>query len=76
MCEYLITTIDQMLEDKKTEKEIEVSLDKVCYLLPESVKQSCLDIVNAYTDQIIHLLVNDYPPEEVCTKLSLCTINY
>jgi len=72
ICEYVIQTADQMLEDNKTEKEIEVSLDKVCYLMPSSVKDICVQMVKEYTDRIIHLLVNDYPPEQVCTELSLC----
>jgi len=72
ICEYAIQTVDQMLEDNKTEKEIEVSLDKVCYMLPSSLKNTCLQMVKEYTDQIIHLLVNDYPPKQVCTELALC----
>jgi len=72
MCEYLINTVDQMVQDQQTEKEIEVSLDKVCYVLPSSVKGKCLELVRDYTDQIIHLLVNDYPADQVCGKLQLC----
>jgi len=72
ICEYVINTVDQMLEDNKTEKEIEVSLDKVCYVLPASVKKNCLDFVRDYTDQMIHMLVNNYPPQQVCSKLALC----
>jgi saposin len=75
MCEYIITTVDKMLEDNQTEKEIEVSLDKVCYVLPSSIKKNCVELVRDYTDQIIHLLVNDYPPEQVCNKLALCKQN-
>ncbi len=72
ICEYVINTVDQMLEDNKTEKEIEVALDKVCYVLPASVKKNCLDLVRDYTDQMIHMLVNNYPPQQVCSKLALC----
>jgi saposin len=72
ICEYVINTVDQMLEDNKTEKEIEVALDKVCYVLPASVKKNCLDLVRDYTDQMIHMLVNNYPPQQVCSKLELC----
>jgi len=72
LCEYAISTVDNMLQDSKTEEEIEQTLDVVCYHLTAPVHKECLKMVEKYTDEIIHMLVNDYTPEDVCSAISLC----
>lgn len=72
LCEYAMTTVDQMLKDNKNEAEIEQALDVVCYHLTAPVHKECLKMVNKYTKDIINLLVNDYSPQMVCSELSLC----
>jgi len=72
LCEYAVTTLDNMLENESTEEEIEQALDVVCYQLSAPVHKECLKMVHKYTDEIIHMLVHDYSAEDVCSALSLC----
>jgi len=72
LCEYVISTIDKMLEDKANEKEIEEALETVCSYLPGSISKQCNAFVDAYTEIIIDMLTKDVSPEMVCTNLGLC----
>ncbi|XP_023348956.1 prosaposin [Eurytemora carolleeae] len=72
LCEYALTTVDQMLKDKQNEEEIEQALDIVCFHLTAPVHKQCLKMVKRYTEQIIDLLVNDYTPSMICSEISLC----
>jgi len=72
LCEYAISAVDNMLQDSKTEQEIIQALDVVCYHLTAPVHKECLKMVEKYTDEIIHMLANNYTPEDVCSSISLC----
>jgi len=72
LCEYIITTLDSMLEDKTNKDEIKASLEKLCSLLPSSVESQCDTFVETYTDLIIDMLTKDVSPEMICTNLGLC----
>ena len=72
LCEYVITTLDSMLEDKTNKAEIKSDLEKLCSLLPKSVRGQCDNFVETYTDLIIDMLTKDVSPEMVCQNLGLC----
>ncbi|XP_071537348.1 uncharacterized protein Sap-r isoform X2 [Panulirus ornatus] len=72
MCEYAMTQLEEMLQDHKTEEDIRHALDNLCSLLPKSVEAECQIFVDTYTDQVIHMLINNLTPDEVCQKLGLC----
>merc|ERR1719242_1630684 len=72
LCEYIITTLDTMLEDKTNKDEIKETLEKLCSVLPSSVKDQCDTFVETYTDLIIDMLTKDVSPEMICTNLGLC----
>jgi len=76
LCEYVINTVDDMLGDKATQKEIESTLESVCAYLPSSLSKQCNTFVSTYTELIIDMLVNDVSPDMVCTNLGLCKDAY
>ena len=49
LCEYVITTLDSMLQDKTNEAEIKTALENLCSLLPSSVEKQCDTFVDTYT---------------------------
>ena len=65
ICEFAITKLDEMLEDKTNEQEIKDALDSLCSYLPNSVASECKTFVDTYTDMIIEMLTNDVTPKEV-----------
>lgn len=72
LCEYVITTLDGMIEDKTNKKQIEDALESICSYLPGSIGKQCDTFVETYTDMIIDMLVKDVSPELICTNLGLC----
>merc|ERR1712025_313141 len=75
LCEMVITQLDQMLEDKTNEAEIEQALDIVCTSLPAPVHKQCEKMVAKYTEKIIDMFVAEYTPALICAELSLCVNN-
>ena len=72
LCEFVLSKIDNMLKDKATEKEIKDTVNKVCGIMPKTVKDECLQFVKQYGDLVITLLAEELDPEEVCSTIKLC----
>merc|ERR1711936_693232 len=72
LCEYVITTVDSMLEDKANQDQIKAALETVCSILPSSVEKQCDEFVDQYTALIIDMLTKDVSPEMICANLGLC----
>ncbi|KAL0983714.1 hypothetical protein UPYG_G00131710 [Umbra pygmaea] len=58
--------------DEKTAQAIEHALEKVCYILPSTLQAQCGDLIEAYGQAIIELLVQEADPKTICTVLALC----
>lgn len=72
ICKIVVQFVYNELKDNKTEEEVKQLLDKVCSLLPDSLKQTCTETVNNYYDQLVDLIVKGFTPEQVCQELGLC----
>ncbi|KAK2146550.1 hypothetical protein NP493_3647g00003, partial [Ridgeia piscesae] len=73
MCEFVIREIDSLLADNATETQIIQALDKVCGLMPDTIKAECIQFVDEYGKAIIAMLEQQLDPKEVCTALGLCS---
>jgi saposin len=49
------------------QKEIIAALDKVCSVLPDTIKETCDQLIDQYGEMIISLLLAELDPQEVCT---------
>ncbi|XP_048472125.1 prosaposin [Rhincodon typus] len=75
LCEICITVIrylDAALEKNSTEQEIENALDKVCSMLPTTVRDECINLIAEYGSVLLHILLESLDPDFVCTKAGLC----
>jgi len=72
LCEYAISEVDAVIEDKHNEAEVRQALEQVCYKLSKPLTRDCLGFVDRSMDKIVHMILNDYTPEKVCTSLRLC----
>ncbi|XP_056147569.1 prosaposin [Lampris incognitus] len=72
ICEFVMKQLESMLEDQATEEEVLHAVEKVCTLLPATVSAQCQDLIEAYGQAIIELLVQQADPKTVCTVLGLC----
>ena len=58
VCEYVMTTLDQILANKTTEAEIRDALEQVCDYMPSSVHDQCTKFVDLYAETIIDFLTH------------------
>ena len=72
LCEFVITMLDRKLKDNRTEESIKEALEGVCQRLPKGVQKDCVRLVDAYSEEIIEMLLADLQPDEVCVALKMC----
>jgi len=72
VCELVLTEIEKLLSQNSTEQQIIDSVEKVCFYMPKPYAGICKSFIDQYAPQIIQLLLNQYPPAEVCKQLGLC----
>merc|ERR1712059_154768 len=72
LCEIVVGDLDTMLQDKTNEEEIMQALDVLCYRLSDPVHKECEKLVSKYTEELVYMIVHDYPPHMMCAELGLC----
>lgn len=72
-CQYFMGYLAGMLTKNATEQDIEKALDKICASFPSSIRSQCQNYVDEYTPTIVHLLVNEFSPHQVCIELGMCS---
>jgi len=71
-CKYILTEVDKYLSDNATEKEIVKVIEHICNLLPLKIQDVCDAFIEEYGEMVINLLINKYPPEQVCDAVHFC----
>lgn len=72
VCEFVMSYLDRMLENNYTQDAIQSALDRVCNVMPKSVRDSCQGFVDQYSPAIMVILGNLADPAMVCQGLNLC----
>uniref|UniRef100_A0A8D8XLW1 Prosaposin n=1 Tax=Cacopsylla melanoneura TaxID=428564 RepID=A0A8D8XLW1_9HEMI len=72
LCEFVMTKLDNILKDRKTDEQIKHAVHSVCHLMPKTIRQECDDFVNKYSDLIIQLLAQSLSPHDICEALGVC----
>jgi len=75
ICETVIQYLDSILVENATEAQIQADLERVCNFLPDTIKQTCDQLVEQYLDIIVQLVAKALTPEQVCTEIGLCNTN-
>jgi len=74
LCELLVSYTEKFIAENKTESEIIAELTGVCAILPiKTWATACDGMVKEYGAIIINYLINEEPPEVVCTEIKLCS---
>ena len=73
LCKYVVTYLDAVLQTNKSAAAIEAALEKVCAILPSSLKANCTKFVDTYGPILAQLLVKYATPDQVCNALKVCT---
>ena len=73
LCKYVVSYLDAVLQNNKSEAAIEAALEKVCGILPAVIKANCVKFVDTYGPILAQLLVKYTTPDQVCNALKVCT---
>ncbi|XP_048763625.2 uncharacterized protein LOC125671775 isoform X4 [Ostrea edulis] len=68
ICKLLITELDTLLKENKSQEIVIETVNKLCSALPDSFKKFC----DAYAPQIIELIVSGVDPKKACDDIKLC----
>ncbi|XP_052592060.1 proactivator polypeptide-like 1 [Peromyscus californicus insignis] len=71
VCLNVIQEMDKWLMTNSTEALITHTLERVCSIMPESLVQQCITLVEAYSPNLVQL-VTRVTPEKVCETIRLC----
>ncbi|KAF5305454.1 hypothetical protein FQA39_LY01545 [Lamprigera yunnana] len=74
LCLFAITSLKELIDDKKTEESIKRGLQSLCSHFKGNLATECSEFVKTYSEQIIDLLIKDLSPQDVCAALKLCDI--
>lgn len=69
ICKLLVTELDNLLKENKSQEIVIETVNKLCSALPESFKKFC----DAYAPEIIELIVSGVDPKKACDELKLCS---
>merc|ERR1712156_1193246 len=72
LCEVVVTSLDSSIQDKTNEAQIKQALDLLCYGLSAPVHKECIKLIDQYTDELVDMIVKEYPPNVICNELGLC----
>ena len=75
LCEYVVTYLDAVLQNNKSEAAIVAALEKVCAALCPglSLQAQCTKFVDTYGPILAQLLAKYATPDQVCNALKVCT---
>nr|XP_006811583.1 PREDICTED: prosaposin-like [Saccoglossus kowalevskii] len=72
VCEFAMQEIDKLITQNSSASEIISVVDKVCEILPSTIRGECKSFVDEYGPAIIQLLVQEVSPDKICSMLKLC----
>lgn len=71
VCLNVVRELDKWLATNSTEALISHALERVCSIMPESLVQQCITLVDTYSPNLVEL-VSRVTPEKVCETIRLC----
>jgi saposin len=72
VCKLVLTEAEKFISQNSTEQEIITALEKACAQLPKSYAPVCVAFVDQYGPEVIQLLLNKFPPNQICAQIGLC----
>lgn len=74
ICEFIMTKIEEELNDKQRDEDIKKVVKNICSKLPQTIGKECSTFIDYYFDMII-ALIETTKPAEMCNLLKLCPQN-
>jgi len=75
ICEEVFGALEAELQNNVTLKRVTAMIEKICKVLPDTIKAECKSFVDEYAAAIVDLLIQQLTPEIACTELGFCDGN-
>jgi saposin len=72
LCKLIVSYIDVVIENNKSEAAIEAALEKICTIVLHADEGKCIQFVATYGTKLVELLEKFSTPELVCLALGMC----
>jgi saposin len=72
LCELILGYLDKTLGTNRSAAAVTAILEKICKVLPASVRANCTTFVDKYGPIIAILVAKNATPVEVCDFLKVC----
>lgn len=73
ICTTVVDYLDKLLEDDNVDKEITQVVEKVCNIVPASVKDKCSTVIETYGPYILQMIGQVADSKQVCQDIDLCS---
>jgi hypothetical protein len=73
LCKYIVGYVENTLGTNRSSAAVEALLEKVCNVLPASVKPNCTAFVTKYGPIIAFLFGKNESAEQICDFIKVCT---
>ncbi|CAF1492451.1 unnamed protein product, partial [Rotaria sordida] len=74
LCHYVVSYLDAILKNNKSEAAIEAALSRVCTILPRKERARCDEFVKNYGPVLVDLIFDVTDPQLVCRYLGMCQV--
>ncbi|KAK5649661.1 hypothetical protein RI129_000690 [Pyrocoelia pectoralis] len=72
LCLLAITSLEELIKNKRTEASIRKGLKSLCSHLHGVVADECNDFVETYTEEVVELLLKEFSAQDICIYFKLC----
>jgi len=73
LCEFVVSKLEGWIGENSTEAEIINAVENVCTVIPSTLRSQCVNLIEAYGDEMIQMFLNKETPDVICKQLSLCS---
>ncbi|CAF3793085.1 unnamed protein product [Rotaria sp. Silwood1] len=75
LCHYVVSYLDAILKNNKSEAAVEAALEKVCTILPTKERAQCDEFVKTYGPVLAELIAEMADPDTICRYLGMCQVS-
>ncbi|KAK6826489.1 hypothetical protein RU639_005412 [Aspergillus parasiticus] len=72
LCRRVVEVANGKIKDERNEEAIIAALERVCKSFPGKVHNICVGFTEQYTNELIHILIEEADPGLVCALLGVC----
>lgn len=73
VCTTVVDYLDKLLEDDNVDQEITQLIEKVCDIMPASVKDKCAAVIETYGPYILQMIGQVADSKQICQDIDLCS---